>query len=836
MAFDMSQFYQVFFEETAEHLANLETLLLEVDRDNPDSEQLNAIFRAAHSIKGSSGTFGFNDMMEVTHVLETLLDRIRKGEQTLTEEMVDAFLVAGDVLGGLLAAHKGEGEGDAVAMAQIIARLQKLCDGEAAAAPKVLATAAAPVTLVGAAPVFDPAMKTYDIRFVPVAGLAAGTMDTLVGELLSFGTPEVMVRGTREGDPWTLRLTTASDMEAVKDVVDFIAVSGSLSVSPEGAPANDPEGSYGFFQSAGASSNDGAVKEMAYGLFDEASSAAATQAAAASGDAAWGLFEVPAEQQAYGFFEPLGTPVDESWGLFEALLPDAVVLETEALRSPAASVPEGDPAGAYGFFAAPGQAQAAPAAPAAPVIASTPASVSADTDILENDPGGAYGFLNRLSAPSTVAEGSASAKAPLAASPVVAAMAPEPAVAKPREAKPAAPMKAGGDSSIRVSVEKVDQMINLVGELVITQAMLAQSAAALDPVEYERLMNGLVQLERNTRDLQESVMSIRMMPISVVFSRFPRVVRDLSQKLGKQVELKLAGEHTELDKSLIERITDPLTHLVRNSLDHGVEMPEARAAAGKQAMGTITLSASHQSGNIVIEVGDDGAGLSREKILSKARSRGLPVSDSMTDQEVWLLIFEAGFSTAEQVTEVSGRGVGMDVVKRNIGAMGGRVDIQSITGVGTRMTVRLPLTLAILDGMSVAVGGENYIIPLNYVIESLQPTRAMLKTVSGSQRLIKVRGEYLPVVALHEVFNVPDHVAQEEKAIMVVLESDGIKVALLVDALVGQHQVVIKSLEANYRKVCGVSGATIMGDGRVALILDVSALVDMARRAVPAAA
>jgi two-component system chemotaxis sensor kinase CheA len=322
----------------------------------------------------------------------------------------------------------------------------------------------------------------------------------------------------------------------------------------------------------------------------------------------------------------------------------------------------------------------------------------------------------------------------------------------------------------------------------------------------------------------------------VVFSRFPRVVRDISQKLGKQVELKLAGEHTELDKGLIERISDPLTHLVRNSLDHGVEPPEVRAEKGKQPVGTITLSAYHQSGNIVIEVGDDGAGLNRNKILSKAKERGLNVHDQMTDQEVFALIFEAGFSTADQITEVSGRGVGMDVVKRNIAAMGGRVEISSMLGVGTRMTVRLPLTLAILDGMSVAVGNEIYIIPLGYVIESLQAEPGMIKSVSGVERLIQVRGEYLPVVTLHEIFKVPGAITSLDDGIMIILEADGIKAALFVDAMVGQHQVVIKSLESNYRKVPGVSGATIMGDGRVALILDVSMLVSMARHALPAAA
>jgi two-component system chemotaxis sensor kinase CheA len=314
------------------------------------------------------------------------------------------------------------------------------------------------------------------------------------------------------------------------------------------------------------------------------------------------------------------------------------------------------------------------------------------------------------------------------------------------------------------------------------------------------------------------------------------VVRDISQKLGKQVELKLSGESTELDKGLIERITDPLTHLVRNSLDHGIEPPEVRAAKGKQPVGTITLSAYHQSGNIVIEVGDDGAGLPREKILARAKERGLNVHDQMSDQEVFQLIFEAGFSTADQITDVSGRGVGMDVVKKNITAMGGRVDIDSMPGVGTRMTVRLPLTLAILDGMSVAVGNETYIIPLGYVIESLQAERNMMKSVSGVEKLIQVRDDYLPVVTLHEIFNVPGAIRSFEDGIMIILETDGIKAALFVDAMVGQHQVVIKSLESNYRKVPGIAGATIMGDGRVALILDVSTLVGMARHALPAAA
>lgn len=429
--------------------------------------------------------------------------------------------------------------------------------------------------------------------------------------------------------------------------------------------------------------------------------------------------------------------------------------------------------------------------------------------------------------------------APVEAAPVpappktVVDLAPKEAAAKARAPVAAA---AAADSSIRVSVEKVDQLINLVGELVITQAMLLQTAVQMQDAAPERLVSGLAQLERNTRDLQESVMSIRMLPISFVFSRFPRVVRDLSGKLGKQVELKTSGETTELDKSLIERITDPLTHLIRNSLDHGIESPEKRIAAGKSPVGTITLKAYHQGGNIVIEVGDDGAGLNRQKILAKAREKGLQVSDQMSDSEVFGLIFEAGFSTAEQVTDVSGRGVGMDVVRRNIQAMGGRVEIESMPGIGTRMTVRLPLTLAILDGMSVAVGQQTYILPLSYVVESLQPQAGDIKTLSNLARVIQVRGEFLPVVVLHELFNLQAAVTDYTRGIMVILDADGAKAALFVDALVGQHQVVIKSLEANYRRVPCVSGATIMGDGHVALILDVSALVGRAKNTMQKAA
>lgn len=778
MSIDMSQFYQVFFEETAEHLANMENLLLTLDVHEPDHEQLNAIFRAAHSIKGSSGTFGFTDLQDVTHILENLLDKVRKGELKLREDMIDAFLDAGDVLKQLLAAHQGEGESDNDMAQAVCQRLRLLTENEAAAAPAPATQDAVPPTptFTEAAPAPVAGLQSgFDLHFVLEGDAATteATLENLMAELAEQGDVRIVGRASSPDQPWHLQMGGVEDAELLRGMLEFVARNDSIRVIPlgESGASDASDGAYGFFTD---SATPALVAEESYGFFEPLGEATVTATA----------------DDAYGFFEPLP--------------------ETTA-AAPAASVDD-----AYGFFEP------------LPESAVTPAAVPIQSTSAGGD---AYGFfVDTATLPAVAAT---SAAAPTAA-PVAVAVTEKPAAAK--RPAPVAAAKPGADTSIRVGVDKVDQLINLVGELVITQAMLAQSASQIDPVEFERLHNGLIQLERNTRDLQESVMSIRMMPMSVVFSRFPRVVRDLSQKLGKQVELKTSGESTELDKGLIERITDPLTHLIRNSLDHGIEMPDERAAKGKQPVGTITLAAYHQSGNIVIEVGDDGAGLPRNKILAKAKERGLNVHDQMTDQEVYALIFEAGFSTADQITEVSGRGVGMDVVKKNITAMGGRVEIDSMQGVGTRMTVKLPLTLAILDGMSVAVGQETYIIPLGYVIESLQADRSMIKSVSGVEKLIQVRDEYLPIVTLHEIFRVPAAVTALDEGIMIILEADGTKAALFVDAMVGQHQVVIKSLESNYRKVAGVSGATIMGDGRVALILDVSMLVSMARHALPAAA
>ena len=672
MSIDITQFYQVFFEEAAEHLSTMESLLLALDVGDPSMDDLNAIFRSAHSIKGGSGTFGFNDMTEVTHVLENLLDRLRKQEMKLTDEMVNVFLEAGDVIHMQLDAHRGEGEVDNAQVKAVCAKLERL---------------------------------TSDIGGKPA--------HTAVAPI-----------------PTTAATETA----------------------------------YGLFE------DEPAATETAYGFFD------AEPAEKSSGDDAYGFFDdavfdapVKVEEQSYGFFtdEPaVAGPVvvaEQSFGLF-------VDEPTQLPSTPQQAQQEAQQG--YGFFQK-----------ITPVVSAPAPEATPERSASDNPEAGAVRGRRASDKPGVAA-----------------------------------------DTSIRVNVEKVDQLINLVGELVITQAMLTESASTVDSGLYEKLQSGLHQLERNTRDLQEVIMSVRMLPISFVFSRFPRVVRDLAGKLGKHVELKTLGEGTELDKGLIEKIADPLTHLVRNSLDHGIESPERRLAAGKPEKGTITLKASHQGGNIVIEVADDGGGLNRAKILGKARERGLAMRDDMTDAEVWMLIFEAGFSTAEVITDVSGRGVGMDVVKRNISAMGGRVEIDSVEGHGTRILIRLPLTLAILDGLSVAVGEQTYIIPLGYIIESLLMADEDLRTVSGGGHMVHVRGEYLPLMALHEVFNVPNANVKKDARIVVIVEAEGKKIAVLVDELLGQHQVVIKSLESNFRKLPGISGATIMGNGKVALILDVAAL------------
>ncbi|OKP52075.1 chemotaxis protein CheA [Serratia marcescens] len=664
MSMDISDFYQTFFDEADELLADMEQHLLELDPLAPDIEPLNAIFRAAHSIKGGAATFGFSVLQETTHLLENLLDGARRQEMSLSTEIINLFLETKDIMQEQLDAYKTSQQPDAESFEYICQALRQLA---LEAQQQQEAPAAQPVVQQ---PVVQPAAAPAAIEGgmrISLNGLKASEIPLMLEELGNLG--EVKDPHQTEHSLDVTLLTSASE-DDISAVLCFVLEPEQISFS---------------------------------------------------------------------------TPTQSAPAVVAANSPEAVVAP--------------DPA-------------PAPVANAAPPAAK-PAAAQAEA--------------------------------------------------------PKARAKASESTSIRVAVEKVDQLINLVGELVITQSMLAQRSGTLDPVNHGDLLNSMSQLERNARDLQESVMSIRMMPMEYVFSRYPRLVRDLAGKLNKQVELTLQGSSTELDKSLIERIIDPLTHLVRNSLDHGIEEPATRIAAGKSAVGNLVLSAEHQGGNICIEVIDDGAGLNREKILAKAASQGLAVSDSMSDEEVGMLIFAPGFSTAEQVTDVSGRGVGMDVVKRNIQEMGGHVEIRSQAGKGTTIRILLPLTLAILDGMSVKVNDEVFILPLNAVMESLQPQAEDLHPLAGGERVLQVRGEYLPLVELYRVFEVEGAKTDATQGIVVILQSAGRRYALLVDQLIGQHQVVVKNLESNYRKVPGISAATILGDGSVALIVDVSALQTLNR-------
>ncbi|MEW5558746.1 chemotaxis protein CheA [Enterobacter asburiae] len=642
---DMNDFSQIFFTEAEELLAEMEQQLLQLDLISPDKEQLNAIFRAAHSLKGGAGTFGFVALQETTHLLENLLDQARSDELQLTRSIINLFLESKDIMQAQLEAYQASQEPDEASFRYICEALREIAlQEQGAAVEPVLTPQAAPVVSAG-----------ETMLCVTLSRVESEEQALLREELAHLG--EILQAETTASS-MTVTLSTNASADDITAVLCFVLDASQIAIAP-------------------------------------------------------------------------------------------VCAAEAAAPAPAVSVPQ------------------------------------------------------------TVAE----------AVPVAAP-------ARPASAPRAANQESG---SIRVAVSKVDQIINQVGELIITQAMLSQLTNTLEPASHDLLLSCVAQMERNTRELQESVMSIRMMPMDYVFSRFPRLVHDLGSRLNKEIELTLNGGSAELDKSLIEQIIDPLTHLVRNSLDHGIEAKEARVAKGKSPVGNLTLSAEHHGGNIVIEVSDDGAGLNREKILAKARSQGMSVSDTLSDDEVWMLIFAAGFSTAESVTDVSGRGVGMDVVRRNILAMGGHVDVLSKPDEGTTVRIILPLTLAILDGMLVKTGEEIYVLPLSAVMESLRPKEEMLCRFVGEQRLLQVRGEYLPLVNLRERFSIAGESATEE-GIVVIVQSAGCRYALWVDQLIGQQQVVVKNLEQNYRKVPGVSAATILGDGSVALILDVVEMMTLTHR------
>jgi len=712
MTIDLSEFHDVFFEECFEGLDVMESGLLKLDQGT-DIEEINSIFRAAHSIKGGGASFGFMEISGFTHIMETLLDEMRDGRREVAVSIVDLLLESVDVLRGMVNAARDETDNDATRINEVQQKLEAMLAGEGP-----------------------------DEDTAPANNESDDEQDTAaVGKDPTTDYPTTDVANTSispDPDGWLIR---------------FRPHAGMLK------SGNEPSRIFRGLQELG-----------------ELQVEADTSAVPA-------LDEINPEQCYLGWtLTLLGVIRKEDIDELFSWVADESDLDIVPLNGTAA--PASDDAAISG--------QDAAATPVGTETSDEPAAQEETT-----------------SAESTEKQVSPAKETPKA------------------RPKTAAPGKES--SSIRVAIDKIDELINMVGELVITQSMLSQITERLeegDTHQMAKLLDGVSQLECNTRELQESVLQIRMLPISFSFSRFPRLVRDMSGKMGKQIELKMTGENTEVDKTVLEKIGDPLVHLIRNSLDHGIEMPNVRRAAGKPETGILELCAYHEGGDIIIKVIDDGAGLNTERIRAKAIEKGLiGKNEEVPDDRLYNMIFQAGFSTAEEVTDVSGRGVGMDVVRRNIRDLGGNVSISSNDGAGSTVTIRLPLTLAILDGQLVQIGAETYIVSLVSIVESLQMQSGQISSVTGQSELYRLRGDYIPVIRVNELFGMNSGNTELQDGLLVVVEADGQQVGLFVDDLMGQQQVVIKSLETNFRQLQGISGATILGDGTVALIVDVPGLI-----------
>ena len=727
MSTDLSHFQDAFFEESADHLATMEEGLLNLEQHPDDLDLLNRIFRAAHSIKGNSGMFGFTAVGQFTHKMETLLDRLRTGQLFVTPAIADVLLRSTDCLSSLLEAARGGATPDPDTIAKLEEELASASGAQASPAEPGQGPASAQSSVNQSS-----GGRHFRIRWTPPSWLFQRGLDPIqmIKELEDLGTLDsrtLDLSGLPAFDvldseccylSWIFDLETTKDKLVVESVFDFVKDEGALTISESTVSSCE---------------------------FQVSSS-------------------IPKCETSNSKQETSG---DEPKPLGEILVETGVV-SRETL----------------------------------------------DHALAQQKRVGEILIEQHAATPQQISQ------------------------ALQKQAEGATHAKKGADTaSIRVDTAKIDKLINLVGELVITQSMLSDLSVRFEMSQLAVLLERVAQLERNTREIQERVMGIRMLPIGSAFSRFPRLVRDLSGKSGKKIQLVLSGEETELDKTVIESIGDPLTHLVRNSADHGLEPPDERLASDKPELGTIRLNAFHEGGSICITVEDDGRGLNRDKILAKAIKSGLvSEQEKLTDDQIWPLIFKPGFSTAEKVTDVSGRGVGMDVVKRNIEALGGTVSIKTALGKGTIFTLKLPLTLAIIEGMTVRVGRDTYIVPLLSILESIQPKAEAIKTLVGKGELINVRGTYLPMMRMYEVFSLQPEYTEPTKAILLILETEGERVAVMVDEILGQQQVVIKSMEQNFRKVDGVAGATILGDGTVGFILDVRGLLEIARREIPVAA
>jgi two-component system chemotaxis sensor kinase CheA len=668
VAVDLTRFLPMFFEETEEHLANMEAQLLRLDPNAPDPEALHSIFRAAHSVKGNSALLGAARFSEVMHRIENILDRIRKEQLKPETDVINVLLEACDVVRDQARLLKDKGECDNSALDALYEQLAPITPDQR--------------TLTTAPSIPAPSRRSerlqIEVDLPSGQGITGLPLANLYAELGALGRLEDLK--TDGSTSLSLILLTAQSQEAVRGKLQSLLGTQAVRVTPHVPTPKTP---------------------------------APVAPTPARSPSEFGLFSHEA---------PLGQMTGSLNGR------------------------------KFGRRAADQEAT---------------------------------GMLGRRSSDRLHLD----------------------------------------RASIRVDVNKLDRLLNLVGELVIAQSMLSEAATHNRAAQDARLRDSVAYVERQTRELQDAVMNIRLLPIDYLFSRMPRLVRDLAGRLGKEVELVTHGGETELDKEMIEKLADPILHLVRNSLDHGIEAPQARQAAGKDSAGKIQLRATHQNGAVVIEIIDDGAGFDRERILAEAAERGLTAHPGMSDEDVWQIVFAPGFSTADEVSDISGRGVGMDVVKRNIRALGGNIDVRSRSGAGTHILIRLPLTLAILDGMSVEIAGETFILPLSLIAEAFLPQSYHMKTITSGARVLQIRDAYLPLLATEQLLDLPARPSGSEAAIAIVVDVDGRRAALLVDRLLGQQQVVIKSLEANFRRVPGIAGATVLGNGRVALILDVSALL-----------
>ncbi|MHA6300208.1 chemotaxis protein CheA [Devosia sp. CAU 1758] len=770
---DLDDFKATYFDECSELLTELEEQFAVIEQGERGADRLNAVFRAIHSIKGGAGAFGFSALVGFAHAYETLLDYVRDGRVELTDDVVNLCIKANDIVADHVNAAQS---GEALAAdygAEEKARFDALARGEAALEDDDTG---------------GEMVEEFDIDFTPVMvnldGAASGEAPV---EDVFDSAPMAAAEGQ-----WEIRFTPHRALYARANdpllLFRELAALGNMSVRAmlgDVPPLSDfePFAVYCAWEITlvAPGLTEASIREV-FEFVDGDCDIVIAQAGIVPSLADAG-FDIPEPESA------VAAPIDTESG--EADLSSLLALTEEEV--------------------------AAPAEPVAPLADFTP------------DP-----------TPEPISEQDSFEEPPaLSFADIAAEIAPPPPPKPKVEAAPVAKaMPSGGNGeseegggrsvgvqSIRVDLDKVDRVVNMVGELVITQSMLTQQMDETLRARYTELVRGLEVLAQTTRGLQDSVMAIRAQPVKSVFSRMPRLTRELATKTGKKIKLETIGENTEIDKTVIEQLSDPLTHMIRNSADHGIETPDRRLAAGKPDTGTIRLSAEQAGGNILIIVEDDGAGINRERVLKLARDKGIVAPDiTPTDEQIDQLIFAPGFSTAEAVSDISGRGVGMDVVLSNIKKIGGSVHVRSWTGKGTRMTLRLPLTLAVLDVMLVKVGDSPYVVPLSSIVETMQCSRASFERVPSGGRVLQVRGEYVQVIDLGQRFGLATEVAESEQFVVLCETEGNMKVALVVDDIIGQQQVVIKSLEENFERVDGIAGGTILGDGNVALIVDVQGL------------